>query len=74
MTFTLFRPEKEVVGALLWLSGLTCNEDNFITKAGAIKTASELGLLLVCPDTSPRGTNFKMNTSLGTLGVELGFI
>ena len=73
MTFTLFRPEKDVVGALLWLSGLTCNEDNFITKAGAIKTASELGLLLVCPDTSPRGTNFKNEHESWDFGSGAGF-
>ena len=40
---------------LFFLSGLTCNEDNFITKSGAIRKASELGLVLICPDTSPRG-------------------
>jgi S-formylglutathione hydrolase len=39
---------------LVFLSGLTCNEDNFITKANAIKRASELGITLICPDTSPR--------------------
>ena len=38
-----------------WLSGLTCTEQNFITKAGAQRVASELGLILVAPDTSPRG-------------------
>lgn len=38
-----------------WLSGLTCNDENFSQKAGAFQTASELGLLLILPDTSPRG-------------------
>lgn len=38
-----------------WLSGLTCDEQNFITKAGAQRYASELGLMIVGPDTSPRG-------------------
>lgn len=41
--------------ALYWLSGLTCTEQNFITKAGAQRYAAEHGLILVAPDTSPRG-------------------
>jgi len=41
--------------ALLWLSGLTCTEDNFVSKAGAQRIASELGLVIIAPDTSPRG-------------------
>jgi S-formylglutathione hydrolase len=41
--------------ALYWLSGLTCTEQNFITKAGAQRLASSLGLVLIVPDTSPRG-------------------
>jgi S-formylglutathione hydrolase len=40
---------------LYWLSGLTCNEQNFITKAGAQRHAAEHGVILVAPDTSPRG-------------------
>ena len=40
---------------LYWLSGLTCTEQNFITKAGAQRCAAEHGLILVAPDTSPRG-------------------
>lgn len=40
---------------LYWLSGLTCTEQNFITKAGAQRYAAEHGLILVAPDTSPRG-------------------
>lgn len=40
---------------LIWLSGLTCTEENFITKAGAQKIASELGMIIITPDTSPRG-------------------
>ncbi|PKH72609.1 S-formylglutathione hydrolase [Stenotrophomonas sp. Betaine-02u-21] len=40
---------------LYWLSGLTCNEQNFITKAGAQRYAAEHGIILVAPDTSPRG-------------------
>ncbi len=40
---------------LYWLSGLTCTEQNFINKAGAQRYAAEHGLILVAPDTSPRG-------------------
>jgi S-formylglutathione hydrolase len=41
--------------ALVWLSGLTCTEDNFTTKAGAQRMAAELGMIIIAPDTSPRG-------------------
>ncbi|QNP40067.1 S-formylglutathione hydrolase [Lysobacter solisilvae (ex Woo and Kim 2020)] len=40
---------------LYWLSGLTCTEQNFITKAGAQRYAAEHGVIVVAPDTSPRG-------------------
>ena len=43
------------VPVLYWLSGLTCTEQNFITKAGAQRYAAEQGVVLVAPDTSPRG-------------------
>lgn len=55
MKFSTFRPHGAVRGALIWLSGLTCTDENFITKAGAQKFLSEAGLMVVCPDTSPRG-------------------
>ncbi|KAL7747644.1 hypothetical protein RI367_006933 [Sorochytrium milnesiophthora] len=50
-------PSKTRVPAVFYISGLTCNEDNFITKSGATRYAAELGVMLICPDTSPRGTN-----------------
>src|SRR5215212_10025732 len=43
------------VPVVWFLSGLTCTEENFTVKAGAQRVASELGLMLVAPDTSPRG-------------------
>ena len=61
MTFGIFLPpqaQRDPVPALLWLSGLTCTDENFMIKAGAQRVAAELGLAIVCPDTSPRGTNF----------------
>lgn len=49
--------EKRPVPVLYWLSGLTCTEQNFVTKAGAQRYAAEHGLALVICDTSPRGEN-----------------
>ena len=43
------------VPVLYWLSGLTCNDENFVTKAGAQRYAAEQGVAVVAPDTSPRG-------------------
>jgi S-formylglutathione hydrolase len=58
MTFSVYLPpqaEKSPVPVVWWLSGLTCTDENFVTKAGAQRYAAELGLALVAPDTSPRG-------------------
>jgi len=58
MQFSIFLPpqaEVEPVPVLYWLSGLTCNDQNFVTKAGAQQYATEFGIAIVCPDTSPRG-------------------
>lgn len=57
MKFSTFLPPAEVKGCLLWLSGLTCTDENFITKAGAQKYLAQHGLMVLCPDTSPRGLN-----------------
>ncbi len=48
--------------ALMFLSGLTCTEQNVITKAGAQRACAQRGLVLVCPDTSPRGERVADNT------------
>jgi len=58
MTFSLYLPPRaarEPVPVLYWLSGLTCTDENFVTKAGAQRYAAEAGIALVAPDTSPRG-------------------
>jgi len=58
MTFSIFLPPQakhQAVPVLYWLSGLTCTDQNFVTKAGAQQFASEFGIAIVCPDTSPRG-------------------
>ncbi|EOV8146013.1 S-formylglutathione hydrolase [Cronobacter dublinensis] len=57
MTFSIFLPPDAQIPppVVWWLSGLTCTDENFTTKAGAQRVAAELGLALVMPDTSPRG-------------------
>ena len=58
MRFAVYLPPQAGHGpcpVLYWLSGLTCTEQNFITKAGAQRYAAEHGIILVAPDTSPRG-------------------
>ena len=57
MKFDAYLPDgiENPAATLIWLSGLTCTEENFVTKAGAQRVASELGLIVIAPDTSPRG-------------------
>lgn len=60
MRFGIYLPPQTAQApcpVLYWLSGLTCTEQNFITKAGAQRYAAEHGLILVAPDTSPRGAD-----------------
>ena len=56
MRFSVFTPPGNGPHPyVIWLSGLTCSEENFTVKAGAYRRAAELGLAIVAPDTSPRG-------------------
>ncbi|EDM82129.1 S-formylglutathione hydrolase [Limnobacter sp. MED105] len=59
MQFSVYLPPQAQAGQRVpvayWLSGLTCTDQNFTTKAGAQRVAAELGIALVMPDTSPRG-------------------
>ncbi|MGK0500910.1 MAG: S-formylglutathione hydrolase [Oceanicoccus sp.] len=58
MVFSVYLPPQAELGnvpVLYWLSGLTCNDQNFVTKAGAQRYAAEHGVAIVAPDTSPRG-------------------
>lgn len=59
MTFAVYLPPQAEQGGklpvLYWLSGLTCTDENFMQKAGAQRMAAELGMIIVAPDTSPRG-------------------
>jgi S-formylglutathione hydrolase len=58
MTFSIYLPpqaERGLVPVMYWLSGLTCTDENFVTKAGAQRYAAEHGIAVVAADTSPRG-------------------
>jgi len=65
MRFSLFLPPQAFASTsaaattpvLMWLSGLTCNDENFVQKAGAQRYAAQYGIALLIPDTSPRGEN-----------------
>jgi S-formylglutathione hydrolase len=74
MRFAAFVPPRadhRPVPVVWYLSGLTCTEENFTVKAGAQRIAAELGLLLIAPDTSPRGDAVPRD-SAGSYGFGLG--
>jgi S-formylglutathione hydrolase len=76
MVFAIFLPpqtESANVPVLYWLSGLTCTDENFSQKAGAFKKAAELGLAIVMPDTSPRGTDYPGEHDSYDFGSAAGF-
>ena len=77
MRLGVFRPPQALGGikvpALIYLAGLTCNEETFAIKAGAQRLASELGLMLVTPDTSPRGTGVAGADDSWDFGTAAGF-
>jgi len=76
MTFSVYLPpqaEKNNVPALYWLSGLTCNDDNARTKAGAQRYAAEHGIAIIFPDTSPRGDDVADEAEQYDLGKGAGF-
>lgn len=76
MRFGLFLPPQAQDGpaaTLFWLSGLTCTEENFVTKAGAQRVAAELGMAIVAPDTSPRGLGYAGEDDAYDFGTGAGF-
>ena len=76
MRFSVFLPPQAGHGpvpALIYLAGLTCNEETFMTKAGAQRLAAELGLALIAPDTSPRGAHAPGEADSWDFGVGAGF-
>ena len=75
MKFAAYLPpqaEKQACPVIYWLSGLTCNEQNFIMKAGAQQFAAQHGVILIAPDTSPRG-EFVADDDAYDLGQGAGF-
>jgi S-formylglutathione hydrolase len=58
---------------LFYLAGLTCTEETFMTKAGAQRLAAQEGMILVAPDTSPRGAGIPGETDSWDLGAGAGF-
>jgi S-formylglutathione hydrolase len=74
MRFSVFVPAQPGKRpALFYLAGLTCNEETFMTKAGAQRVAAELGMILVAPDTSPRGASIEGDSADWDFGVGAGF-
>lgn len=76
MEFALFLPPEtrpRPCPVVFWLSGLTCTWANFTEKAGAQRAAAELGLILVCPDTSPRGLDLPGEHASYDFGSGAGF-
>ena len=76
MRFGVFTPAQAKVApvpVLFFLAGLTCNEETFAIKAGAQRVAAELGLMLVTPDTSPRGTGVEGADAAWDFGTGAGF-
>jgi S-formylglutathione hydrolase len=75
MNFAIYLPraaKERKLPVLYWLSGLTCTEQNFITKAGAQQFASLHNVIIVAPDTSPRGEGVP-NDEGYDLGIGAGF-
>lgn len=74
MGFSVYLPpEADGAPVLYFLAGLTCTEETFMIKAGAQRLAAELGMALVAPDTSPRGTAYKGATDDWDFGEGAGF-
>jgi S-formylglutathione hydrolase len=76
MKFSVYIPpqaQSEPVPVLYFLSGLTCTEENFMTKAGAQQFAAKYGIMLVAPDTSPRNTGTAGEEDDWDLGTGAGF-
>ncbi|KOF52525.1 MULTISPECIES: S-formylglutathione hydrolase [unclassified Achromobacter] len=76
MRFSAYLPPQAAAGpvpVLFYLAGLTCTEETFMIKAGAQRLAAELGVMLVAPDTSPRGANVPGEDESWDLGTGAGF-
>ena len=74
MNFSTFTPPGgKPNGCLIWLSGLTCTDENFMAKAGAQKFLAEANLMVICPDTSPRGLQLPQEHESWDFGSGAGF-
>jgi len=76
MRFYVYIPPqatKAPAPVLYYLSGLECSDENFIVKGGALGFASKYGVILVSPDTSPRGAGVPGETDSWDFGVGAGF-
>lgn len=77
MKFAIYLPPQSdtetKLPVLYWFSGLTCNETNFIQKAGAQQYAAEQGIIIVCPDTSPRNVSLPGEDDAYDFGSGAGF-
>ena len=76
MEFSVFVPPQAANGkvpVLYYLSGLTCTQDNVTTKGGFQRVAAELGIAIVCPDTSPRQTDYPGQDDAYDFGTGAGF-
>lgn len=76
MRFAVYVPPQAQTGpvpVLFYLSGLTCTEDNFTSKAGAQRYAAEHGIMLVAPDTSPRSEGVPDEPEAWDFGMGAGF-
>lgn len=76
MRFAIFLPpqaERDKVPVLMYLAGLTCTEETFMTKAGALGEAARLGIALMAPDTSPRDKRHPGDDASWDFGLGAGF-
>ena len=76
MRFSVFLPAQARTGkvpALFYLAGLTCTEETFMIKAGAQRVAAAQGLILITPDTSPRGSGISGEADSWDFGLAAGF-
>jgi len=76
MRFSVYQPPQAQHGpvpVLFYLAGLTCTEETFMIKAGAQRFAARHGIMLVAPDTSPRGAGIDGEADSWDFGVGAGF-
>lgn len=74
MKFSTFIPKSQKIDScIIWLSGLTCSEENFISKSGVQKYLKDSNTMVICPDTSPRGLDLDGEHEKYDFGSGAGF-